>query len=250
MGVKDKRIDWIDCSKGIAILLVIFGHTITSSGTRLEQVLRGGIFSFHMPLFFILSCVTYNLSSGSKQFREKTKKAFRHLIIPALVLYGLRTLINIINNIATIEWSSYIVEKASTLVWGSGVNVTLPDRVIPAFGMMWFFVALFCGRTLFDYLHLKMNNIMFVVVICICTISGVILGSAQWLPLSFDVALAAMPFFWFGHYLKRVDISNKTALCGVVSFVVWESSLAFSYIIGNNYLELAGRRYPFFHCVT
>ena len=48
-----KRIDWIDCSKGIAILLVIFGHTISSGGSQLEQALRGGIFSFHMPFLVI-----------------------------------------------------------------------------------------------------------------------------------------------------------------------------------------------------
>ncbi len=47
------RIYWIDCAKGITILLVIIGHSIYN------PMVRGPIFSFHMPLFFILSGMTY-----------------------------------------------------------------------------------------------------------------------------------------------------------------------------------------------
>ena len=111
----DKRIDWIDYSKGIAILLVIFGHTISSGGSQLEQALRGSIFSFHMPLFFILSCITFKLSTEDSQFMKKTEKACEHLVFTALFLYGLRLLINIINNFHTIEWKSYIAEKINVL---------------------------------------------------------------------------------------------------------------------------------------
>ena len=91
-----KRIDWIDCSKGIAILLVIFGHTISNGGSQLEQALRGGIFSFHMPLFFILSCVTFKWSTDDSQFMKKTEKACRHLVFTALVHYKINNWPNII----------------------------------------------------------------------------------------------------------------------------------------------------------
>ncbi len=55
------RINWIDCAKGIAILLVIAGHTIE------QPVIRGVIFSFHMPLFFILSCMTYRFATSGSE---------------------------------------------------------------------------------------------------------------------------------------------------------------------------------------
>ena len=70
--------------------------------------------------------------------------------------------------------------------------------------MMWFFIVLFLGRTLFDYLHLKLKKIEFIAAVLISTMIGIVLGYVQWLPLSFDVALAVMPFFWFGDYLKGV----------------------------------------------
>ena len=48
-----KRINYIDLAKGIAILCVIIGHTFSAydQGNILVQF----IYSFHMPLFFILS---------------------------------------------------------------------------------------------------------------------------------------------------------------------------------------------------
>ncbi|WP_278969986.1 acyltransferase family protein [Megasphaera elsdenii] len=47
------RVGWIDVAKGIAIVLVIIGHTVQFGGGT-----RNFIFSFHMPLFFLLSGFT------------------------------------------------------------------------------------------------------------------------------------------------------------------------------------------------
>ena len=44
------RLEWVDISKGIGILLVIIGHCVYIGGS-----IHNWIFSFHMPLFFILS---------------------------------------------------------------------------------------------------------------------------------------------------------------------------------------------------
>ena len=45
---KDNRVGWIDCLKALGIYLVILGHTLKDS------YLSVWIYSFHMPLFFIL----------------------------------------------------------------------------------------------------------------------------------------------------------------------------------------------------
>lgn len=46
---KNKRIDYLDIAKGIGILSVIIGHTFD------VQYLSNFLYSFHMPLFFVLS---------------------------------------------------------------------------------------------------------------------------------------------------------------------------------------------------
>ena len=74
MSLSKERIKWIDCVKGIAIILVIIGHSISIS------LVRGLIFSFHMPLFFILSSMTFKCSKDINEYKIKTKKSFEHLI--------------------------------------------------------------------------------------------------------------------------------------------------------------------------
>ena len=54
-----KRIEWIDIAKGIGIILVIMGHTIA---LRYSQWL----YTFHLPLFFLLSGLVYNTSKYPK----------------------------------------------------------------------------------------------------------------------------------------------------------------------------------------
>ena len=48
-----KRIEWIDIAKGIGIILVVIGHISQI------KVLNDIIYSFHMPLFFIISWYLY-----------------------------------------------------------------------------------------------------------------------------------------------------------------------------------------------
>ena len=81
----NNRIDYIDFAKGGCFLLVIIGHTIQYG--RINSLIRGLIFSFHMPLFFILSCVTYKYSESIDSFFKKTKKAAKHLLTPIVIIY-------------------------------------------------------------------------------------------------------------------------------------------------------------------
>lgn len=47
-----KRILWIDVLRGIAMFLVVYGHT--SQNAEIKKY----IYAFHMPLFFIISGMT------------------------------------------------------------------------------------------------------------------------------------------------------------------------------------------------
>ena len=240
-----ERVGWIDIAKGIAILLVILGHTV-GYDTTIGNITRGVIFSFHMPLFFILSCVTFKLSASNDQFVRKTEKAFCHLVIPYIALYGLQIIIYIIGNFASIEWKSYLVERINVFVFGSGISVNVMGTSVPAIGILWFLVSLFLGRSVFDYLHLKLNNNQFKIVVIICALVGAAFGRLQWLPLSFDVALAVMPFFYVGDFLKNVDMKRRSLQYGFISFVIWIGILILYNVPRNTYMELAGRRYILF----
>ena len=90
--MNNKRVLWIDCAKGIGILSVILGHTVLSIGPDYDKMIRGIIFSFHMPLFFILSAAVVGTSRNEAEFLKKAERSFQHLILPALYIYVLRLL--------------------------------------------------------------------------------------------------------------------------------------------------------------
>lgn len=73
----NKRLDWIDIAKGIAMILVIVGHTVPN-----PSPLRHAIFSFHMPVFFILAGYTFR----PKPWRELLSGSVSRLLVPYVVL--------------------------------------------------------------------------------------------------------------------------------------------------------------------
>ena len=73
--VKKPRIEWLDVAKFLGILLVFVAHGVYLEETNLLRCLyRGVIYSFHMPLFFIVSMMTTSLSDSKQTFIKKNKE--------------------------------------------------------------------------------------------------------------------------------------------------------------------------------
>lgn len=87
------RMNWLDCTKGIGILLVVSGHVLASSDTTLSVSISKFIYLFHMPLFFFAAGSTLK-EEGLRSF--VTRKSVVLLVpytvflvsigLPALVL--------------------------------------------------------------------------------------------------------------------------------------------------------------------
>lgn len=81
-NTENKRIPYIDIAKTLGIILVIVGHVV-SSDTEIKKV----IYSFHMPLFFMLSGM---LLKVKKQYNALTwknliEKKLKSLMIPYVI---------------------------------------------------------------------------------------------------------------------------------------------------------------------
>ena len=72
-----KRVEWIDEAKALAIILVGVGHYSCPEG------LLTWIYTFHMPLFFILSGITSNFEKYP--FKEFFLKKVRTLLFPWVI---------------------------------------------------------------------------------------------------------------------------------------------------------------------
>lgn len=77
------RLKWVDCSKGIAIVLVVLGHAMTYFSPDMDSGVRV-IYSFHMPLFFILTGFVSTHSYKKYRFSEFLKRKAKSLMIPYL----------------------------------------------------------------------------------------------------------------------------------------------------------------------
>lgn len=247
MATTKKRIDWIDSAKGIAIILTIVGHCV--SYNFYGSVIRGLIFSFHMPLFFILSVMTYNNSENIGGFIQNAKKAAKHLLIPALVVYAILMLYELVIHNGLVSNGNYWTNKLFTLFMASGVDVNFRGRFVFAIGIPWFFFALFFGRTMFDFIQMYFKKIALILASVLLTYVGVRLGQGgNPMPFSIDIALASMLLFMTGYFLRRLELGTKAAYIMLVSGIIWLVSLYLTFPDYKKwtYMELACRRYPIF----
>ena len=80
-----QRISWVDCWKGIATVLIVFGHVLDFNITKY-------VFWFHMPLFLFISGYMYKEEHNYVSF---FKKNFLRLIVPYisfLILFSIPTI--------------------------------------------------------------------------------------------------------------------------------------------------------------
>lgn len=239
MAIK-KRVEWIDCAKGIGILLVIVGHCLS------DEIALFAIHSFHMPLFFILSLATYKCSENNDQFVRKTEKAFLHLIIPYFICFIYSVCWSLIGNVKIFASMSslkeFVADKILQFIFASGMTVDIQGGTVRPVGLTWFFVVLFLSRTIFDYVHLKIHYEKKIILLCtIFSTIGVLLGKIQKLPFSLDICFAIMPFLYFGTQLKRLCLEEKWGEKLVLFTITW---IGLFVVSSDKLFNLAGRYYP------
>lgn len=239
------RIGYIDCAKGIAILLVIAGHTV------FQEPFRGAVFSFHMPLFFILSAMTSRFSTSAEEFLPRFRKSCRHLLPPAVLCWLIGLLYTPLHNMAvlgnpSLDWRPYLESQLLTLFWGSGVIVKVGAVEVLPLGVLWFFFVLCFGRSLYDLLHIKFRGKSLFAVTLALSALACLLSRYVWLPLSLDIAPAILPFFFVGEYLPKDRLQQEPVKKMVVACALWVATLSVYLFVGGPYLEIAARPYRIF----
>lgn len=231
---KRPRIAWIDGAKGIAIILVIFGHTIDYNSP-----LRGYIFSFHMPLFFILAGYTFR----QKRWNSLLTSSFKRLFIPYTMLFLLWRVPNFLAYTDHVN-SSSLKALLGSFIFASGT--TVQPFGFDAAGMSWFLASLFCSRIILNAICRSCSNGEHPIISSGATsasllLLGVFLGRNLhlYLPLSLDVSMAATFFMWVGHLMKQVNLTKAilNPFACIISACAWIGAAHFSF------LELAARDY-------
>ena len=187
------KINYIDYSKGIAILFVIFGHVYWGN-----NIVTTWIYSFHMPLFFIISGFLLKLNKN-KDIKSVILKKFKSLMVP----YILFSIINILGY--------YLINDL--LYIGLRENIF---NTITLFGVgaLWFLPALFISETLFlfeknnisknKYKALFYISIVFIIAIFIFVSKGNYTNVIGKLTIVLVRSMVALFFINIGYYLYKV----------------------------------------------
>ena len=103
-----ERITWVDSAKGIAIYLIVVGHFLNVSSLEL---VNKAIYSFHIPLFFILSGYTHKESD--RQFWKGIFDKAKQLLLPYIVYIILSVLFCMVYGNYELTWDKLCYYNAS-----------------------------------------------------------------------------------------------------------------------------------------
>lgn len=193
--MSNERIIWIDYLKGICIILMIVGHCF-----EMTTFLKIFIYSFHMPLFIILT--GYNIKKSSNEFDvlSSIKKDFLHLIIPLIIvvfIYHFSYEKNMID---------FFIGSFLTLIWSNIFGFVSNDGYfISGVGPVWFLMCLFVSKFIYRILlFMFKDNIRFFLILFL-SIFGIFIGQSFFFPLCFDIALVFLIFLEVGHLYKKSE---------------------------------------------
>ena len=231
-----ERIEWIDVSKGMGILLVIIGHCV-----YFGKFVHNWIFSFHMPLFFILSGLFFQKNTLQNFFFKKTKQ----LIFPYIIF----CIIGIIITLIIPQWR-YItfteILKDIYLGYPNSINIS----------SIWFLICLFIAMLLLNLiLHiLKKNALIGYSVLFFIILYGFILGRfpkilsifpLKRMPFDSDSACVALLFPWIGYQfkeqiLKIIELFNDKSLLQKWMLIIISLTISITLVLLNGRVNLHG----------
>lgn len=213
MNMREKSIDSV---KGIGILLVVLGHTY-----GIPDAMKLIIYSFHMPLFFIVSGYIYDPEKNGKytfkQFLIKKTKAY---LVPYYAFAG-------INLFLTIVW--HIVVLRSPLefkrigIYIIGTLYCFADKThMPNCSPIWFLMCLYIASLFFwmimKYCEKKAGLLSFGLMIAAYCLSLMIHVR---LPFNILSVCVGVFFMYVGRCLKEFKVvEHKSMGCLVILGII------------------------------
>lgn len=228
------RLDHIDIAKGIAILLVIVGYTFT-----VWKIKVNWIFSFHMPLFFIMSGFFFKDNK-----KTEYKKLFKSLIIPYLFLNFFKLMLMYIANHEQVNLYRQFAAIAYGNAFLGAKKLCIVD--VPIIGMTWFLLALFWCKIIYNELNKIAEKIGIPIfwIVALLAFGSIQLSKFVWLPFSIMPGVTAMLFYHIGREIRRKNIfdlklSQISPIIIILSLILWECSCTYGYLrLNENRIKL------------
>lgn len=203
-----RRIHFLDIARGVAVIAVIVGHIQPS---LCPEWLTTWVYSFHLPLFFIISGILINTKKYSS-FGLFFKKTVKSLLVQYLVLSIIIFSIDIGKDVVKGEMN---LELLSRQLFG----IITSWRHTELYNALWFIPAIILAEFAAFPLIKIANRLSInrrVLLLILSTISTAVLGSIillllgkKALPWAVDILPIIVSFILFGQLLRPLVISEK-----------------------------------------
>ena len=205
-----KRTKYLDAARGFALLAVMVGHCITK-GTFLHKF----IFSFHVPMFFLISGYLYKCKEGA------TLKDLKRLAIPYAVV------VMIVAVFGKVMASGGYYGNTKNLILAALFGAGVKHGDILLIGSIWFWPTIFLARRYLDciFTWFTKDKARAAAVIAL-VLAGVGLAKEKiWAPMNADVALVAAGFMFAGYLIHKYQIKmTLPVMAACIAF--WIMSLS------------------------
>lgn len=192
------RKNWIDWMRAFGMLLIVWGHTFPTDVTPF-------IYSFNVPLFFIVSGFLFKQEAS---FGTMLKKNWHSLILPYLLLCLIKDFSHFIKHYD--DFNELILTPLGIL---SGFH-TFFDA--PAAKNLWFVYTLILLKVIFQLVGNK--NINFIVTLLLSFVGIYICHIYNYHPMwAVTNTFLALPFFMLGYLISSKNYT--TILDNVVAYV-------------------------------
>lgn len=198
--------------KGIAIIAVVFGHFAPES--------RHFVYSFHMPLFFIVAGFCFK----DRQVKTMIKSDFRRLILPFLIvsfiLLVLGDIYAVIIKKETLVYATKIRVVRTIFTTGLSMWIHPVSSLYSNSGLMiWFLLALFWCRNIYNCL-IKIFRLKWLIPVSFLMSAAAIYVDNNVIDLPFAIlpGIGALFFFTLGVWIKKYKDIYQTQI-GIISFV-------------------------------
>ena len=240
-----KRVEWLDILKGLGMILVVLGHTLTTPVRQASTVAMGmysGIYFFHMPLMIYLSGRAYGMTISRYKTRDNViKNRVKSLLIPYVIynifVYLVFCMANMVGSLSgVLESSGYGKMSPLKFIYG----MLIGDNKYSFH--MWYIYALFImfiiTYVVDRYIDNKYVKIALVIISFILAASRYYFNTA-----SFGVLNVFMQFYMYFLIGQYIDFSLYIKKIPIIIFEITSIPIAYIFVFkGNMVYDILGYR--------
>lgn len=198
------RFQFIDAVKGFAVILMILGHQQIGQVPYLGKV----IYSFHMPLFFIVSGMFLKPMPIMAAVRKYAVRLLLPYYVVAIIALLSVWLAGYFFAVKVDDWAEDLLMRVA-YTSGSFGSRYLSD--IPIIGPLWFLWALFWGCSLWSFISNRYSGVRKYSIVMGLVIPAIVSAKIIQLPFCIQSGLLSLVYLEIGYQARRHNVIRSVA---------------------------------------